>query len=155
LHELRRGGQVFFVHNRVETIELIHRRLSELIPEARFLVAHGQMEPELLERTLVAFVQGEANVLICSTIVESGVDMPNVNTILVNRADQLGLAQLYQLRGRVGRSARQAASPRLSAASPLCPIASWGFVVGAVAAQPTSSRGTTSRRRRIIAGRPP
>lgn len=105
LHELRRGGQVFFVHNRVETIELIHRRLGELIPEARFLVAHGQMEPELLERTLVAFVQGEANVLICSTIVESGVDMPNVNTILVNRADQLGLAQLYQLRGRVGRSA--------------------------------------------------
>ena len=105
LHELRRGGQVFFVHNRVETIEMIHRRLGELIPEARFLVAHGQMEPELLERTLVAFVQGEANVLICTTIVESGVDMPNVNTIVVNRADQLGVAQLYQLRGRVGRGA--------------------------------------------------
>jgi transcription-repair coupling factor (superfamily II helicase) len=103
LHELKRGGQVFFVHNRIESIEVVYRRLSELVPEARLLVAHGQMEPEDLERTLVQFVQGEANVLLCTTIVESGVDMPNVNTILVNRADQLGLAQLYQLRGRVGR----------------------------------------------------
>ena len=102
LHELRRGGQVFFIHNRVQSIERVARRLRELVPEAEFAVAHGQMEDSDLERTLVRFVRREFHVLVCTTIVESGVDIPSMNTILINRADQLGLAQLYQLRGRVG-----------------------------------------------------
>ncbi|MCK6502774.1 transcription-repair coupling factor [Myxococcota bacterium] len=106
-HELRRGGQVFFVHNRVETIERITSKLRELVPEARFTVAHGQMPEEELERALVSFVAGDSHVLVCSTIIESGVDIPNVNTMIVNRADRLGLAQLYQLRGRVGRANRR------------------------------------------------
>ena len=104
LHELRRGGQVFFIHNRVESIDRVARRLTELVQEARMAVAHGQMEDHELERVLVDFVRREYHVLICTTIVESGVDIPSVNTILINRADRLGLAQLYQLRGRVGRS---------------------------------------------------
>ena len=104
LHELRRGGQVFFVHNRVQSIGQVLRRLSELVPEARFGVAHGQMEDHALERVLVDFVERRFHVLVCTTIIETGVDMPSVNTILVNRADQLGLAELHQLRGRVGRS---------------------------------------------------
>ena len=107
LHELRRGGQVFFVHNRVQTIHSVAKKLRELVPEARFAVAHGQMAETDLENTLVEFVQRKHHVLVCTTIIESGVDMPNVNTMLVNRADQLGLAQLYQLRGRVGRSHRR------------------------------------------------
>ena len=107
LHELRRGGQVFFVHNRVQTIHSVAKKLRELVPEARFAVAHGQMAESELENTLVEFVQRKHHVLLCTTIIESGVDMPNVNTMLVNRADQLGLAQLYQLRGRVGRSHRR------------------------------------------------
>jgi transcription-repair coupling factor (superfamily II helicase) len=107
LHELRRGGQVFFVHNRVQTIHSVAKKLRDLVPEARFAVAHGQMAEGELESVLVDFVQRKHHVLVCSTIIESGVDMPNVNTMLVNRADQLGLAQLYQLRGRVGRSHRR------------------------------------------------
>lgn len=104
LHELRRGGQCFFLHNRVQSIERVASRLRELVPEARFAVAHGQMEDSRLEKVLVDFVQREYHVLVCTTIVESGVDIPTMNTILINRADMLGLAQLYQLRGRVGRS---------------------------------------------------
>jgi transcription-repair coupling factor (superfamily II helicase) len=103
LHELQRGGQVFFVHNRVQSIDAIATRLREAVPEASFAVAHGQMDPGRLEDTLLAFVRRDFHVLVCTTIIESGIDMPTVNTILVNRADQLGLAQLYQLRGRVGR----------------------------------------------------
>jgi transcription-repair coupling factor (superfamily II helicase) len=106
--ELSRGGQVYFVHNRVETIDAIAEELRGWVPEARFAVAHGQQSPEALERVLVDFVEKRVDVLVCSTIVESGVDLPNVNTMLVNRADQLGLAQLYQLRGRVGRGDRRA-----------------------------------------------
>jgi len=107
LSELGRGGQVFFIHNRVQSIEVFARRLRELIPEARIAVAHGQMPADQLENTLVEFVQGEFHVLVCTTIIESGVDMPNVNTIIINRAHELGLAQLYQLRGRVGRATRR------------------------------------------------
>jgi transcription-repair coupling factor (superfamily II helicase) len=102
--ELGRGGQVFFVHNRVASIEAMANRLRDLVPEASIAVAHGQMDKRLLERTLLAFVRREHHVLICSTIIESGVDIPSVNTMIINRADELGMAQLYQLRGRVGRS---------------------------------------------------
>ncbi len=104
LRELQRGGQVFFVHNRVSSIEAVADDVRAAVPEARVVVAHGQMESGALEEVLVEFIQGKFNVLVCSAIIESGVDLPNVNTILVNRADQFGLAQLHQLRGRVGRS---------------------------------------------------
>ncbi len=106
--ELERGGQVYFVHNRVETIRSVAEDLAGWVPEARLAVAHGQMDALALEQVLVDFVERRVDVLVCSTIVESGVDLPNVNTMLVNRADQLGLAQLYQLRGRVGRGDRRA-----------------------------------------------
>jgi len=108
LREMRRGGQVFFLHNRVRTIEAMHETLRRAVPEARIMVAHGQMKERQLEDRIHAFLRHEADILLCTTIIESGIDMPNVNTILVHRADALGLAQLYQLRGRVGRSARRA-----------------------------------------------
>jgi transcription-repair coupling factor (superfamily II helicase) len=108
LREMRRGGQVYFVHNRVQTIAAMADTLAKVVPEAKILVAHGQMrERELEERTL-SFMHHEVDVLLCSTIIESGMDNPNANTILINRADALGLAQLYQLRGRVGRSHHRA-----------------------------------------------
>jgi transcription-repair coupling factor (superfamily II helicase) len=108
LRELDRGGQVFFVHNRVETIEAQAEQLRQLLPQARIVVAHGQMGEGQLEKVMLAFAQGEYDVLVCTTIIESGLDIPNANTIIIDRADALGLAQLYQLRGRVGRSARRA-----------------------------------------------
>ena len=108
LREIRRGGQVFFLHNRVRTIDAMEEMLARVVPEVRIMVAHGQMKERMLEDRIHAFIRKEADVLLCTTIIESGVDMPNVNTILVNRADALGLAQLYQLRGRVGRSPRRA-----------------------------------------------
>jgi transcription-repair coupling factor (superfamily II helicase) len=108
LREVRRGGQCFFLHNRVRTIDAMEEMLSRLIPEVSIIVAHGQMKERLLEDRIHAFLRRESDVLLCTTIIESGIDMPNVNTILVNRADALGLAQLYQLRGRVGRSSRRA-----------------------------------------------
>jgi transcription-repair coupling factor (superfamily II helicase) len=108
LRELDRGGQVFYVHNRVETIEAQAEQLRRLLPDARFVVGHGQMPEGALERVMIAFAQGEADVLVCTTIIESGLDIPNANTIIIDRADTLGLAQLYQLRGRVGRSSRRA-----------------------------------------------
>ncbi len=104
LRELRRGGQVFFVHNRVETIDRQARHVQELVPEAKVIVGHGQMAERQLEQVMDDFIHQRANVLVCSTIIESGLDIPRANTILINRADALGLAQLYQLRGRVGRS---------------------------------------------------
>ncbi len=106
--EVQRGGQVYFVHNRVNNIERILTRLRELVPEASFIVGHGQMPEEQLERVMVEFAAGDYDVLLCTTIIESGLDIPNVNTIIINDANRLGLAQLYQLRGRVGRGANRA-----------------------------------------------
>ncbi len=108
LRELERGGQVFFVHNRVENIDAVARRLGEILPEARIAVAHGQMNEQALEKTMLAFMHGESNLLVTSAIIESGLDIPNANTLIVNRADHFGLAQLYQIRGRVGRSHHRA-----------------------------------------------
>ncbi|MCB0352768.1 MAG: transcription-repair coupling factor, partial [Bdellovibrionales bacterium] len=108
LRELQRGGQAFFVHNRVQSIAFTTQELSRLVPEARFEFAHGQMKETELEQIMLRFLQREIDVLVCTTIIESGIDIPNANTILINRADAFGLAQLYQLRGRVGRSSRQA-----------------------------------------------
>jgi transcription-repair coupling factor (superfamily II helicase) len=108
LRELERGGQVFFVHNRVETIEKLHEELEALVPEARFIVGHGQMPEDHLEKVMSQFVAGNYDVLLCTTIIESGLDIPNANTLIVDHADKLGLAQLYQLRGRVGRGANRA-----------------------------------------------
>ena len=108
LRELERGGQVYFVHNRVHDIERIAGRLRDLVPEAEIRIAHGQQPEEALERAMLDFVDGGIDVLVCTTIIESGLDIPNVNTIIIDRADRLGLAQLYQLRGRVGRGAVRA-----------------------------------------------
>jgi transcription-repair coupling factor (superfamily II helicase) len=108
LRELKRGGQVYFLHNEVETIENRRRMLEELVPEARIAVAHGQMPERELERVMREFVQGRHNMLLCSTIIETGIDVPTANTIVMSRADKFGLAQLHQLRGRVGRSHHQA-----------------------------------------------
>lgn len=108
LREKARGGQVFFVHDRVESIGAVHRFLQELVPEASFAVAHGKMAEKTLEKVIARFIAKEVDVLLSTTIVESGLDIPNANTILVNRADTLGLAQLHQLRGRVGRSSERA-----------------------------------------------
>jgi transcription-repair coupling factor (superfamily II helicase) len=108
LRELDRGGQVFYVHNRVETIEAQAEQLRQMLPGVRFVVGHGQMAEGALEQVMIAFADGAADVLICTTIIESGLDIPNANTIVIDRADTLGLAQLYQLRGRVGRSSRRA-----------------------------------------------
>jgi transcription-repair coupling factor (superfamily II helicase) len=108
LRELDRGGQVFYVHNRVETIEAQTEQLRRMLPDARFVVGHGQMPEGHLESVMIRFAGGGADVLVCTTIIESGLDIPNVNTIVIDRADTLGLAQLYQLRGRVGRSSRRA-----------------------------------------------
>jgi transcription-repair coupling factor (superfamily II helicase) len=106
--ELDRGGQVFYVHNRVETIEAQAQQLREMLPDARIVVGHGQMPEGSLEQVMITFAGGAADVLVCTTIIESGLDIPNANTIIIDRADTLGLAQLYQLRGRVGRSSRRA-----------------------------------------------
>jgi transcription-repair coupling factor (superfamily II helicase) len=108
LRELGRGGQVYFVHNRVETMERTGAWLRQLVPEARIVMAHGQMNAKPLEAVMLKFFHREADVLIASSIIQSGIDVPNANTIIVNRADTFGLAQLYQLRGRVGRSGDQA-----------------------------------------------
>lgn len=108
LRELERGGQVFYVHNRVRSIDRMADMVLKLVPEARVGVAHGQMRGDELERVMIAFLQGEFDVLVSTMIIENGLDMPNVNTIIVNRADKFGLAQLYQLRGRVGRSHQRA-----------------------------------------------
>jgi len=105
--EVQRGGQIFFVHNRVQDILEMSAYLRSLVPEITMTVAHGQMKENTVETTIVDFIQQKYSVLVCTTIIESGIDMPNVNTIIVNDADRFGLAQLYQMRGRVGRSTRQ------------------------------------------------
>lgn len=104
MRELQRGGQVFFVHNRVQSIGAMAEHLHRVVPEAKVAVAHGQMDEKELEKIMLAFMHGEYNLLLCTTIIESGLDIPSANTLIVNRADTFGLAQLYQLRGRVGRS---------------------------------------------------
>ena len=106
--ELARGGQIYFLHNEVETIEKTARELGELIPEARLRIAHGQMPERELEQVMLDFYRQRFNVLVCTTIIESGIDVPSANTILINRADRFGLSQLHQLRGRVGRSHHRA-----------------------------------------------
>ncbi|MCY3655405.1 MAG: transcription-repair coupling factor [Chloroflexi bacterium] len=108
LHEQERGGQVYLVHNRVETIDRVAEQVRALAPEARVIVGHGQMPKAVLRRVMERFSAGEADVLVCTTIIESGIDIPNVNTLIIDRAELLGMAQLYQLRGRVGRGAQQA-----------------------------------------------
>jgi transcription-repair coupling factor (superfamily II helicase) len=108
LREHERGGQVFFLHNRVETIDRLALKIADLVPEAKIGVAHGQMRPKELEKVMFDFLENKTQVLVCSAIIESGLDFPNANTIIINRADKFGLAQLYQLRGRVGRSHRHA-----------------------------------------------
>ena len=107
-HELRRGGQVFYLHNRVATISRVAARLRELLPGANISVGHGQMAAEALERVMTEFVAGQSQVLVCTTIIESGLDIPNCNTLIIEGADRFGLSQLYQLRGRVGRFKHQA-----------------------------------------------
>jgi transcription-repair coupling factor (superfamily II helicase) len=108
LREIDRGGQVYFVHNRVHSIDRIAHKLRELVPEARFGVGHGQMDEEVMEEVILGFMRNEYDVLVSTTIIESGVDIPNVNTIIIDNADTFGLTQLYQLRGRVGRSTNRA-----------------------------------------------
>lgn len=107
-YELSRKGQIFFVHNRVEGIDTVAKKIKALAPEARLGLAHGQMDPESLERVMRSFIRGDLDVLVSTTIIESGIDIPNANTIFVNRAETYGLADLYQLRGRVGRYNRDA-----------------------------------------------
>ena len=108
MREMERGGQVFYLHNRVRTIHQAAAELNKLIPQAKIMVGHGQMAETELEDVMVDFGNGEADILVCTTIIESGLDMPNVNTMIIERADRFGLAQLYQLRGRVGRSEHRA-----------------------------------------------
>jgi transcription-repair coupling factor (superfamily II helicase) len=108
LREQERSGQVFYVHNRVQTIGTVYRGLTQLLPEARIAIAHGQMRERDLEGAMLRFVAGEVDVLLCTSIIESGLDIPNANTLIIEQAERFGLAQLYQLRGRVGRGARRA-----------------------------------------------
>ncbi|MFH0794981.1 MAG: transcription-repair coupling factor [bacterium] len=108
LRELNRGGQIYFVHNRIQNIHLVEKQLLEIAPQARIVTAHGQMNEHELERVMLDFIDGKFDVLLSTTIIENGLDIPNVNTIIINRADAFGLAQLYQLRGRVGRDVKRA-----------------------------------------------
>ena len=108
LREMERGGQVFYLHNRVRTIHQAAAEINKIVPQARIMVGHGQMAESELEDAMLSFANGEADILVCTTIIESGLDMPNVNTLILERADRFGLAQLYQLRGRVGRSEHRA-----------------------------------------------
>jgi transcription-repair coupling factor (superfamily II helicase) len=108
LKEKKRNGQVYFVHNRIEGIEKIAKKISGLVPEIKIALAHGRMHEKSLEETMMKFINGQVDCLICTTIIESGIDIPNANTLIINRADMFGLADLYQLRGRVGRFTRAA-----------------------------------------------
>ncbi|MDO9444071.1 MAG: helicase-related protein, partial [Dehalococcoidia bacterium] len=108
LHEMERGGQVYIVHNRVQSIDVFAEQLRALVPEARIIVGHGQMPQGVLRQVMEKFSDGDFDVLVCTTIIESGIDIANANSLIVDRADMLGLAQMYQLRGRVGRSSNQA-----------------------------------------------
>jgi transcription-repair coupling factor (superfamily II helicase) len=107
LRELERGGQIFFVHNRIQTMDAVLEKLEQIVPEARVITGHGQMDERLLEKVMVGFGRGEYDILLSTSIIENGIDIPNANTLIVDRADWFGMSQLYQLRGRVGRSAQQ------------------------------------------------
>ncbi len=107
LKEKARGGQIFFIHNRIEGIESIAGKIRQLVPEVSIAVAHGRMREKSLEETMMKFIKGKIDCLISTTIIESGIDIPNANTLIINRADMFGLADLYQLRGRVGRGKLQ------------------------------------------------
>ena len=107
-YEINRGGQIFFVHNRVEELQSIHDILHRLVPDMKICVAHGQMEPKVLENKILDFMAGDYDMLLCTTIIENGLDIPNANTIIINQAQNIGLSDLHQLRGRVGRSNRRA-----------------------------------------------
>ena len=107
-YELQRGGQIFFVHNKVEELPSIHDILHRLVPDMKICTAHGQMEPKVLENKILDFMAGDYDMLLCTTIVENGLDIPNANTIIINQAQNIGLSDLHQLRGRVGRSNRRA-----------------------------------------------
>ncbi|SVD62506.1 uncharacterized protein METZ01_LOCUS415360, partial [marine metagenome] len=107
LRELDREGQVYFLHNRVYNIEYMAEYVGMLVPDARVGIAHGQMSEDQLQKSMMEFTHGRLDVLVCTTIIESGLDIPNANTLIINRADNFGLAQLYQLRGRIGRSSRR------------------------------------------------
>ncbi|MEJ2094808.1 MAG: helicase-related protein, partial [Gammaproteobacteria bacterium] len=108
LREIKRGGQVYFLHNKIDDIEMIANKIESLMPEAKVRIAHGQMPEKELEQVMLDFYHRRFSVLVCTTIVETGIDVPSANTIIINRADKFGLAQLYQLRGRVGRSHHRA-----------------------------------------------
>ena len=108
MYELQRGGQVFFIHNRVENIAEISGLVQRLVPDARIAIGHGQMEGTKLEKTLLSFMQGDFDILIATTIIENGLDVPNANTIFINNANNFGLSDLHQMRGRVGRSNKKA-----------------------------------------------
>ncbi len=108
MREIRRGGQIYFVHNTIETIEKTAQAIRELVPEASVAVGHGQMRERDLEQLMLDFYHRRFNVLVCTTIIESGIDVPTANTIIIDRADRFGLAQIHQLRGRVGRSHHRA-----------------------------------------------
>src|SRR4029450_9729887 len=108
LRELDRGGQIYYLHNRVQSIYYVADKLKQLVPEAEIGIGHGQLGEHQLERVMLDFFSGKDDVLVCTTIIESGLDVPNANTIIIDDATNYGLAQLYQLRGRVGRSAQRA-----------------------------------------------
>ena len=107
-YELQRGGQIYFIHNRVENIQQVAGMVQRLIPDARIAIGHGQMEGNRLEKTLLGFMEGQSDILIATTIVENGLDVPNANTIFINNAQSFGLSDLHQMRGRVGRSNKKA-----------------------------------------------
>ncbi len=121
LRELKRGGQIYFLHNDIDTIATKAEILARLLPEARIAIAHGQMAERELEHVMRDFYQQRINLLLCSTIIETGIDVPTANTIIIDRADRFGLAQLHQLRGRVGRSHHQAYAYLLTPPATRCP----------------------------------
>ena len=164
LRELKRGGQVYFLHNEVSTIENRRRELAELVPEAQIRIAHGQMPERELEHVMRDFHQQRFNILLCTTIIETGIDVPTANTIVIHRADRFGLAQLHQLRGRVGRSHHQAyayllipdeeaitrdATKRLDAIQMMEELGSGFYPVDARPRDPRRRRGA----RRVAVGR--
>jgi transcription-repair coupling factor (superfamily II helicase) len=128
LTELKRGGQCFVLHNRVETIDAFAQKLRTLVPEATFIVGHGQLKPEDLEARILAFKEGKYTVLVSSTIIENGIDLPRANTLIVNEAERFGLSQLYQLRGRVGRSKLQAYAHFFRKLYSACHYHKWMFL---------------------------